>query len=197
MDETALINLAQRGDLDAFNRLVLAYQDQVYNHALRVMGETAAAEDATQEAFISAYRNLGGYRGGSFRAWLLRIVTNACYDELRRRKRRPSTPLEPLDEDGEEVESPSWLVDASNLPEDELEREELARAIQHCLNSLPADFRAAVVSVDLQGLDYAEVAQALRVPLGTVKSRLARARLRLRDCLRGFWELLPAEFRLM
>ena len=196
MDETALINLAQRGDLDAFNRLVLAYQDQVYNHALRVMGETAAAEDATQEAFISAYRNLGGYRGGSFRAWLLRIVTNACYDELRRRKRRPSTPLEPLDEDGEEVESPRWMVDLKDLPEDEIGRQELARAIQHCLNSLPADFRAAVVSVDLQGLDYAEVSQVLRVPLGTVKSRLARARLRLRDCLRGFWELLPAEFRL-
>ncbi|MCU0484700.1 MAG: sigma-70 family RNA polymerase sigma factor [Anaerolineales bacterium] len=196
MDETALINLAQRGDLDAFNRLVLAYQDQVYNHALRVMGESAAAEDATQEAFISAYRNLGGYRGGSFRAWLLRIVTNACYDELRRRKRRPSTPLEPLDVDGEEVESPHWMVDLKDLPEDELERQELARAIQHCLNSLPADFRAAVVSVDLQGLDYAEVSQVLRVPLGTVKSRLARARLRLRDCLKGFWELLPAEFRL-
>jgi RNA polymerase sigma-70 factor (ECF subfamily) len=196
MDETALINLAQRGDLDAFNRLVLAYQDQVYNHALRVMGETAAAEDATQEAFISAYRNLGGYRGGSFRAWLLRIVTNACYDELRRRKRRPSTPLEPLDEDGEEVESPRWMVDLKDLPEDELERQELARAIQHCLNSLPADFRAAVVSVDVQGLDYAEVSQVLRVPLGTVKSRLARARLRMRDCLKGFWELLPAEFRL-
>lgn len=196
MDETALINLAQRGDLDAFNRLVLAYQDQVYNHALRVMGESAAAEDATQEAFISAYRNLGGYRGGSFRAWLLRIVTNACYDELRRRKRRPSTPLEPLDEDGEEVESPRWMVDLKDLPEDEIERQELARAIQHCLNSLPADFRAAVVSVDLQGLDYAEVSQMLRVPLGTVKSRLARARLRLRDCLKGFWELLPQEFRL-
>ena len=94
MDEAALIDSARRGDLNAFNRLVLAYQDLVYNHAMRVMGENAAAEDATQEAFISAYRNLSGYRGGSFRAWLLRIVTNACYDELRRRKRRPSTPLE-------------------------------------------------------------------------------------------------------
>ena len=197
MDEAALIGFARNGDLDAFNRLVLAYQDQVYNHAFRVMGENAAAEDATQEAFISAYKNLSGFRGGSFRAWLLRIVTNACYDELRRRKRRPSTPLEPLDEDGEEVESPSWLIDVSELPEDELEREELGRAIQHCLNSLPADFRTAVVSVDLQGLDYAEAAQVLRLPLGTVKSRLARARLRLRECLKGFWELLPSEFRLV
>ena len=196
MDEAALIGSARQGDLNAFNRLVLAYQDQVYNHAFRIMGDDAAAEDAAQDAFTSAFRNLTGYRGGSFRAWLLRIVTNACYDELRRRKRRPTTPLEPVDEDGEEVESPHWLVDASQLPEDEFEREELGRAIQHCLNSLPAEFRAAVVSVDLQGLDYAEVAQILRVPLGTVKSRLARARLRLRDCLKGFWELLPADFRL-
>ncbi len=196
MDEIALIGAARSGDLDSFNRLVLAYQDQVFNHALRIMGEDAAAEDAAQDAFISAFRNLNGYRGGSFRAWLLRIVTNACYDELRRRKRRPTTPLEPLDEEGEEVESPSWLVDVSELPEDELERQELARAIQHCLNSLPDDFRAAVVSVDLQGLDYSEVAQVLSVPLGTVKSRLARARLRLRDCLQGFWELLPVEIRL-
>jgi RNA polymerase sigma-70 factor (ECF subfamily) len=196
MDETALIGAARQGDLNAFNSLILFYQDLVFNHALRVMGESEAAEDATQEAFISAYRNLSGYRGGSFRAWLLRIVTNACYDELRRRKRRPTTPLEPVDEDGEELESPRWMIDMTEMPEDELERAELARAIQHCLNSLPMEFKAAVVSVDVQGLDYTEVADVLKVPLGTVKSRLARARLKLRDCLRGFWELLPAEYRL-
>ena len=89
MDETRLIQDAQHGDIDAFNRLVLAYQDMVYNQAYRVMGEPFAADDATQEAFISAYRKIKTYRGGSFKAWLLRIVTNACYDELRRRKRRP------------------------------------------------------------------------------------------------------------
>jgi RNA polymerase sigma-70 factor (ECF subfamily) len=94
MDEVELIQYAQKGDLDAFNRLVLAYQDMVYNQAYRVIGESDAAEDATQEAFISAYRKIHTYRGGSFKAWLLRIVTNACYDELRRRKRRPTTPLE-------------------------------------------------------------------------------------------------------
>jgi RNA polymerase sigma-70 factor (ECF subfamily) len=89
MDEPALILDAQRGDLDAFNRLVLAYQTPVYNLAYRIMGEGDAAADATQEAFISAYKHLGHYRGGSFKAWLMRIVTNAGYDELRRRKRRP------------------------------------------------------------------------------------------------------------
>ena len=96
VEEKALIHQAQRGDLEAFNRLVIAYQRQVYNLAYRLMGDQASAEDATQEAFISAFRGLRGYRGGSFRAWLLRIVRNACYDEFRRRKRRPTTSLEEL-----------------------------------------------------------------------------------------------------
>ena len=95
MDEPALIQSALDGDLDAFNRLVLAYQDMVYNQAYRMLGESQTAQDATQDAFIAAYRKLHTYRGGSFRAWLLRIVTNLCYDELRRRKRRPVTPLRP------------------------------------------------------------------------------------------------------
>jgi RNA polymerase sigma factor (sigma-70 family) len=106
MDEPALIHDAQRGDLEAFNRLVLAYQDALYNTALRILGDEALAADATQEAFISAFRSLTSYRGGSFKAWLLRTVTNACYDELRRQKRRPSVPLEPSNDDDEEIESP-------------------------------------------------------------------------------------------
>lgn len=196
MDEAALIKDAQKGDLDAFNRLVLAYQDLIYNQAYRMMGESDSAEDASQEAFISAYKNLRSFRGGSFRAWLLRIVTNACYDELRRRKRRPITHLEPVDDSGEEIESPSWIIDQNELPEDTLQRVELGDAIQNCLDKLPEEFRAAVILVDLQGFDYAEAAQAIGKPLGTIKSRLARARMRMRDCLQGFWELLPSRFRL-
>lgn len=196
MDEAALIQDARRGDLDAFNRLVLAYQDLLFNQAYRMIGDPDAAEDATQEAFISAYKNIQSYRGGSFRAWLLRIVTNACYDELRRRKRRPTTPLEPVDDAGEEIESPGWIEDQSELPEATVQRVELGKAIQHCLDDLPEEFRAAVLLVDLQGFDYDEAAQALGKPLGTIKSRLARARLRMRDCLQGFWELLPGRFRL-
>ncbi len=95
MDELALIKSAQHGDLDAFNSLVLAYQDILFSTALRILGDDELAADATQDAFISAFRSLNGYRGGSFKAWLLRTVTNACYDELRRKKRRPTTPLEP------------------------------------------------------------------------------------------------------
>ena len=196
MDEFALIQDAQHGDLDAFNRLVLAYQDMVYNQAYRVMGEPDAASDAVQEAFISAYRKIGSFRGGSFKAWLLRIVTNACYDELRRRKRRPTTPLSPTDEYEEEIESPRWIADPSELPEDTAARAELSEAIQHCLNDLSPDFRTVVVLVDVQGMDYAEAAGIIGKPLGTVKSRLARARSGMRKCLQGFWELLPSTYRL-
>jgi RNA polymerase sigma-70 factor, ECF subfamily len=195
MDEVALITAAQQGDITAFNNLVLTYQDLVYNQAYRMMGEPEYAADATQEAFISAYRNLRSYRGGSFRAWLFRIVTNACYDELRRRQRRPTTSLEPIDDVGEEIESPYWLADPGETPEDSLERAELGTAIQNCLDDLPLDFRSAVILVDIQGMDYSEAAQAVGKPVGTIKSRLARARSRLRDCLQGFGELLPAVFR--
>jgi RNA polymerase sigma-70 factor (ECF subfamily) len=196
VDEIALIQAARGGNLDAFNRLVLAYQDLVYNQAYRMIGEEESADDATQNAFISAYNHLNSFRGGSFKAWILRIVTNACYDELRRRKRRPTVPLEPLDDAGEEVESPHWMEDPTDLPEEQVQRMELQNAIQHCLDKLPDEFRVAVVLVDIQGLDYSEAADSLGKPIGTIKSRLARARLRLRDCLHGFAELLPTGSRL-
>jgi RNA polymerase sigma-70 factor (ECF subfamily) len=196
LDEPALIHNAQHGDLDAFNTLVLAYQDIVYNTALRILGDEDLAADASQEAFISAFRALNSYRGGSFRAWLLRTVTNACYDELRRKRRRPTTPLEPETGDGDEVETPRWLADPNASPEEQLDQAELEHAIQHCLENLPTDFRTVVVLADIQGLDYTEVAAVVKKPLGTIKSRLARARLRLRECLQSFRELLPAAFRL-
>lgn len=197
MDDAGLIRAAQQGDLDSFNRLVLAYQDVVYAQAYRMMGELPSAQDATQEAFISAFRSLRSYRGGSFKAWLLRIVTNACYDELRRRQRRPTTSLEPLDSNDEEIESPYWLADDSELPDETLERNELGDAIQRCLDALPPEFRTVVILVDIQGMDYNEAAEVIRKPIGTVKSRLARARTRLRDCLQGVRELLPTQFRLV
>jgi RNA polymerase sigma-70 factor (ECF subfamily) len=196
MDESALIKSAQSGDLDSFNTLVLHYQNAVYNTALRIMGDDDLAADASQEAFISAFRSIASFRGGSFKAWLMRTVTNACYDELRRKKRRPTTPLEPDTEDGDEMDSPRWLADPNMTPDQKAEADELEHAIQHCLDALPVEFRSVVVLADIQGMDYTEVAAASHVPLGTIKSRLARARLRLRECLRGFEELLPSAFRL-
>ena len=196
MDELGLIKDAQSGDLGAFNRLVLAYQNQAYNLAYRMLSEEAAAADATQNAFLSTYKNLRSYRGGSFRAWVLRMVTNSCYDELRRRHRHPTTSLEPATEDDEEIESPRWLASDGPSPEESVERAELEQAIQRCLGGLPEEFRLIVILVDIQGMDYSEVSAAIGKPLGTVKSRLARARMRLRGCLQGFGELLPLAFRL-
>lgn len=196
MDETALIASAQRGELDAFNTLILHYQDAVFNTAVRILGDDDMAQDASQEAFISAFQNIKSFRGGSFKAWILRTVTNACLDELRRQKRRPTTPLEPETSDGDEIDSPKWLADKSMTPAQKAEADELEHAIQHCLDALPSEFRTAVVLADLQGMDYAEVATASKVPLGTIKSRIARARLRLRECLRSFEELLPSSYRL-
>ena len=114
MNELALINEAQKGDLDAFNTLILHYQDSVFNTALRILGDDDLAADATQDAFISAFKSINSFRGGSFKAWLMRTVTNACYDELRRQKRRPTTPLEPDTDDGEEMDSPRWLADPND-----------------------------------------------------------------------------------
>ncbi|GMV34545.1 MAG: sigma-70 family RNA polymerase sigma factor [Chloroflexi bacterium CFX1] len=196
MDETALIASAQRGELDAFNTLILHYQDAVFNTAVRILGDDDMAQDASQEAFISAFQSIKSFRGGSFKAWILRTVTNACLDELRRQKRRPTTPLEPETSDGDEIDSPKWLADKSMTPAQKAEADELEHAIQHCLDALPSEFRTAVVLADLQGMDYAEVATASKVPLGTIKSRIARARLRLRECLRSFEELLPSSYRL-
>ncbi|MCI0551934.1 MAG: sigma-70 family RNA polymerase sigma factor [Anaerolineae bacterium] len=196
MNEQALIRDAQQGNLDAFNTLILHYQDSVYNTALRILGDEDQAADAAQEAFISAFKSIASFRGGSFKAWLMRTVTNACYDELRRQKRRPTTPLEPDTDDGEEMDSPRWLADPNMTPDQKAEADELELAIQHCLNNLPLEFKTVVVMADIQGLDYTEVAMSVKVPLGTIKSRLARARLRLRECLQGFSELLPASFRL-
>jgi len=197
MDEIAMIQAAQQGDLDAFNRLVLVYQGLAYNLAYRMLSEQPAAEDATQTAFLSAYRNLKSYRGGSFRAWLMRMVTNTCYDELRRLKRHPTTALEPVDaEDEEEIESPRWLADDRPGPEQALEQLDLERAVQNCIDKLPEEFRSVVIMVDVEGMDYQEVSQAVGKPLGTIKSRLARARLRMRNCLEPVRELLPDGIRL-
>jgi RNA polymerase sigma-70 factor (ECF subfamily) len=196
MDEQALISDAQDGSLDAFNTLILTYQDSVFNAALRIMGDEDIASDAAQDAFISAFKSIKAFRGGSFKGWLMRIVTNACYDELRRKKRRPTTPLEPETDDGEEMDSPRWLADPNMTPDQVAEADELEHAIQHCLDNLPLDFKTVVIMADIQGMDYSEVASSVRVPLGTVKSRLARARLRLQECLQGFAELLPASYRL-
>ena len=196
-NEEISLSAARQGDIDAFNQVVLAYQEQVFNVAYRIVLDEDTAADATQNTFIAAFRKLNTFHGGSFRAWLLRIATNQCLDELRRRKRHPEQALEPQDPDNQDdFENAHWLADPQSSPEEKTIQRELEQAVHHCVQELPPDFRAVVIMVDVQGMDYEETASAVGKPLGTVKSRLARARERLQDCLRGFGELLPAAFRL-
>jgi RNA polymerase sigma-70 factor (ECF subfamily) len=189
-DEQTLILGAQRGDLDAFNELVLLYQNQAYNVAYRIMGDGDSAADATQEAFISAYRAISRYRGGSFRAWLLRIVTNACYDELRRRKRRPTSSLDALYVT--DTASNESFVNGAEGPEAYAQRQDLNRTLHAGLQTLPPEQRAVLVLSDVQGYDYQEIAEITGVSLGTVKSRLSRARAKMRDYLLEQGELSPS-----
>jgi RNA polymerase sigma factor (sigma-70 family) len=193
MDEVALIRQAQQGDVTAYNRLVLHYQQVVYNVAYRIMGEPQSAEDATQEAFISAYKALNRFRGGNFKAWLLRIATNSCYDELRRRKRRPQSSL---DEMTEESASFDFMRSSDEGPEEHQQRLDLVRAIEDCMQNLPEDQRMTAVLGDIEGYAYEEIAEITSVSLGTVKSRMSRARTKLRDCLQSLGELLPSRYRL-
>lgn len=193
MDEAALIQQAQNGDVQAYNRLVLHYQQLVYNVTYRIMGEPQSAEDLTQDAFISAYKSLNKFRGGNFKAWLLRIATNACYDELRRHKRRPQSSIDELTEDNESF---AFMRDPQDSPEAHQQKVDLVLAIEECLQGLPDEQRVTAVLGDVEGYDYSEIAQMTSVSLGTVKSRLSRARRKLRDCLQNIGELLPQNYRL-
>lgn len=193
MDEIQAIQAAQKGDLAAFNRLVMAYQGLAYNVAYRILGDADAAADACQEAFLSAFRAMRGFRGGSFKSWLLRIVTNACYDQLRYQGRRP---VDSLDELAEVSEHSPKLVNGHERPEEHALRQELNDLIQQGIASLPADQRIVLVLSDVQGYAYQEIAEITDTSLGTVKSRLSRARTKLRDYLIQHQELLPAQYRL-
>jgi RNA polymerase sigma-70 factor (ECF subfamily) len=193
-DESSLIRDAQRGSLDAFNQLILHYQNQAFNLAYHILQDAAAADDATQEAFISAYHGMAQFRGGSFRAWLLRITSNACYDELRRRKR---TPAISWDDFGDlEEEANPHLVDPGAQPEQSVQQAELRALLERTMAKLPEEQRLTLLLVDRMGLSYEEAAETLRIRLGTVKSRLARARSRMQQYLQDEMELLPSRYRL-
>jgi RNA polymerase sigma factor (sigma-70 family) len=179
MDEDELIARAVAGDGEAFNELVRRYQGMAYNVAYRILGNAQDAADATQEAFLSAYRAVGRFRRGSFKSWLMRIVTNACYDCLRRVRRYPATSLD----SGEDADWHECLADPGESPEAMAERQDLSRQVQRALAALPPRQRVVVVLSDIQGLGYAEIAQILRVPVGTVRSRLSRGRCALRERL--------------
>ena len=192
INEAQVIKAAKKGELSAFNRLVMAHQGMAYNVAYRLMGDVEAAADATQEAFIKAFKSIHQYRGGTFKSWLMRIVTNTCYDHLRYQQRRPTETLA-----GEEAEAEyaPHLVDPAERPEEVATRHELAEMLQAAINQLPPDQRTVLILSDAEGFSYQEIADITEVSLGTVKSRLNRARARLRDILLAE-ELLPGQYRL-
>lgn len=192
-EDVELVMAAQRGDLDAFNTLVLRYQNAAYSVAYRLLGEPFSASDAAQEAFINVYRKIHEFRGGNFKAWLLRIVTNGVYDRLRYEKRRPAESIEELP--GADGDDGAQLAAQALTPEQAAEQRDAQRAIQECMNQLADDQRATLVMFDLEGYSYQEVAETTAVQLGTVKSRLSRARLAMRRCLEGKQELFADVFR--
>ena len=190
-DEQRLIQLTRDGDYDAFNRLVAEYQSAVFAVVLRTVRNRATAEDITQDTFISAFRKISTYRGGIFRAWLFRIAKNASLDHLRRMARRPEISI-----DEDIVYFSETIKDDSADPLADALNAELARLIEHCLGGLSDDHRFAMVMVDVEGHQYDEAAESIGVSIGTVKSRLNRARARMRDCVQQEPELLPASMRL-
>src|SRR5512134_3142630 len=140
-EEATLVGMAAKGNLDAFNQLVLIYQDIAYNHARALLSDPDLAEDAVQDSFIKAFQSMNGFRGGSFRGWLLKIVTNSAYDLLRRSHRHPTQALFPEHENGEEMESPIWLTDPSASVQDAVEQHELSKNIYKMLDQLPDVYR--------------------------------------------------------
>ena len=179
-----------------YNCIIESYQTQALNLAARMLNDRAMAEDALQEAFLSGYNAFGSFRGDNLRAWLLRIVSNACRDILRARKSRPTISIDfapPTLEAGDD--SPLQIPTTDESPEDYTLRRELGRTIQSGLQSLSEQRRLAVSLVDVQGLSYEETAQVMNCSLGTVKSRVARGRADMRDFLQGHQELLPGQFR--
>ncbi len=191
LEDRTLIDLSRGGDLDAFNEIVTRYQNAVYGVALKMVRNPATAEDLTQDTFISAFRNIAKFRGGNFRAWLLRIARNATYDHLRRMKRRPETSIEE-----NIVTFSDTFRSADPEPEEWTLSSELGRAITEGLMSLSNDHRLSIILVDMDGYRYEEAAEVMGVSVGTVKSRLNRARGRMRDFLKTRPELLPDEWRL-
>lgn len=192
--DDAAVEAARQGDLEAFNVLVDRYQSTLFNVALRLTGSRECAEDVTQEAFLSAYRSLARFEGGTVRSWLIRIAANEAKDELRRRSRKDLAVS--LQNERDSFDQPIDVADQAPDVGEAAERGDLARIIQAALLELPDEQRLAIVLVDLQGLDYNEAAAASGMNLGTLKSRLNRGRLRLRQHFLAHPELIEPYRRL-
>ena len=176
--EVQIVQRVLQGDVNAFEKLVLEYEKSVYAITQRMTGNAEDAADMTQETFIKAYNSLSSFRGDSkFSVWLYRIATNVCLDFLRSRSRKPTVSLSVEDDDGEEVELD--IADESQSPERLLERGLTRDAVRRGLNALSPEYRQILLLREIQGLSYEEIADVLTLEVGTVKSRIFRARKRL------------------
>ena len=180
--ERELVSRARAGDTAAFEQLMLDSQDRVYTLCLRMTGNREDALDLAKETFLNAWRGLSSFQGNSsFSTWVYRLASNACIDFLRKRKRRQQGES-PHSLDDEEAPLPE-PADPRGSPEEELERRELRRAVERGLQALPDHHRQVLVMRELSGMSYQEIGAVLDLDLGTVKSRIARARLALKKFL--------------
>lgn len=178
--ELTLVERSKEGDLQAFEELVLMYQKQIYNLGYRMMGNEEDACDIAQEAFLRAYKSIGKFNlKSSFGTWIYRIAMNLCIDELRKRKKVKLYPI--VHNDNPEDKQYKLVADEGDLPEELVERKETRLKVQQAINRLPEDHRTVIVLRDIQGRSYQEIAEITGLNLGTVKSRISRARYNLRE----------------
>lgn len=187
--EKLLVSKSKKGDILAFEKLISSYEKKAYNIAYRMMNNEEDAKDVTQEAFIKIYKSIKNFREeSSFSTWLYRIVTNVCLDELRKKKRNETTPLE-LNIENDKGTTHIEIGMDEETPEDLYERLEERQMILNTINSLKDDYKTVIILRDIQGFSYEEIASILSCSLGTVKSRINRARNALKDKLRYRLEL--------
>jgi RNA polymerase sigma-70 factor, ECF subfamily len=184
-DDRDLVGRARRGDREAFTQLIVQYQVPLYNMALRMVGRPDDAADIAQEAFLRAWEKIRTLREAPFKSWLFQIAANLCYDHFRRGKRYGVMPDE--DQTGHVVA----LGIATPDPQERAEANERTRLVRDSIAALEHDMRIAIILRDVNGMTYDEIASVLRVPLGTVKSRIARARAQVQDRLQQHPDFFP------
>ncbi|MBN2417854.1 MAG: sigma-70 family RNA polymerase sigma factor [Deltaproteobacteria bacterium] len=186
-NDSDLVNAFKNGNHSAFEKIVLKYQDRVYNLCYRFLGDNLEAEDSAQEIFIKVYRALKGFKlKSSFYTWLYRIAINTCKNRIKSLEYRRSKSRVSIDDDQEKKDyGIPGIIDKNDLPDTNLEHKEKIKRIQEAIDSLPPDQKTMVILRDVEGLSYEEIADITKTRLGTVKSKLSRARISLRNRLEG------------
>jgi RNA polymerase sigma-70 factor (ECF subfamily) len=193
-NEKKLVEKAKSGDIKAFEKLIEDHQKKVFNIALRMIGDYDEASELAQEAFLKAYKSIKSFKGDSlFSTWIYKITTNVCLDEIRRKKKKKLISLdEDIEHDGSEFKR--QIKDHSPGPESLAENNELKRMVKESINLLPEDYKIVIVLRDIQGFSYEEISRIIKCPIGTVKSRINRARRALKKILQKNGELIIEEF---